>query len=165
MGRLLLLYKHQEPIIQNPPVPTLQRQRVAAVDLSQNSDDVVLMNDPHHNAVSFTLQRSGRVIRKISVSPPNMLRDWKPLTAPTTNSIDNGMKMANGNCVDDINIITKSVLIAETLYIIKPIVHLGCMRLFGTKTWKPWMISLIMDLARLVFKIFVPFFTILIVKI
>lgn len=142
-AKLVLLYHHQEPIVQNPPVQALQRQKVTN-EVSEEA--VILSNDPQMNAVSFTLQRSGRVIRKISVAPPNMLREWKPLQKIQNGVIHNGTQ--NYNDLTLSSVITKNVLIAETLYILKPIIHLGAMRLFGTKTWKPWMIALLIDLAR-----------------
>jgi hypothetical protein len=36
----------------------------------------------------------------------------------------------------------------QVLYIVKPIAHLCSMMLFGQKNWKPWLLSLSVDLTR-----------------
>lgn len=90
------------------------------------------------DAISFTLKRSGKVIRKISSSPPMRLRTWKPPEKVT--------------CEND-QIIEKALagrqLVAETMYILKPIAHLIGVGISGSYTWKSWMISLAMDLTSL----------------
>lgn len=67
------------------------------------------------------------------------LRNWKPLEIREAPPVENDEK--NG-------ILIKRQLIAEMIYVAKPIAHLISMGIFGNKTWKPWLISLSMDLIR-----------------
>lgn len=90
--------------------------------------------------ISFTLKRSGRVVRKVESSPPIYMRTWKPMES-----------VSNTNCENDQgydkSIATKQ-MIAESIYIVKPIVHLLSMKCFGTTSWKQWMIPLAFDITR-----------------
>jgi hypothetical protein len=36
----------------------------------------------------------------------------------------------------------------QVLYVVKPVAHLCSMLLFGQKDWKPWLLSLAVDLSR-----------------
>lgn len=122
----MLIYKHKEPIIENPPVAPLDRVKLA--------------KEPEFRelgSVSFTLKRSGRVVRKIDSSPPLGMRTWKPLEVHKIEEVSS-------------KILSRPELLAESIYISKPLVHLISLGLLGSNTWKPWMISLAMDLTRLV---------------
>lgn len=131
IARLLLLYRHNETIIQTPPIPQLQRQMLAI-----SSDNSVMESAQNQmGTVSFTLKRSGRVMRKADSSPPVSMRTWKPM-------------IESENEQDVEKALVGRQLAAEVLYVAKPLVHLGAMGCFGEKAWKPWLISLAMDLAR-----------------
>lgn len=58
-GRLLLLFHHNENIIQNPSLPPLQRKKL--VDDAHTEESRIRL----HSA-SFTLKRSGRIIRRVN---------------------------------------------------------------------------------------------------
>ncbi|XP_069686339.1 peroxisomal membrane protein PEX16 isoform X2 [Periplaneta americana] len=131
-GRLLLLFHHKENIIQNPPMPPLQRKKVGEDTQTEEAHFRL-------NSASFTLKRSGRVIRSVSAAPPANCRTWKPLQPP------------NNNAEDDVpdHVLTEKLLLAEVLYVIKPVVHLCSMMFFGQKNWKPWLLALSVDLTSL----------------
>ncbi|XP_057666398.1 peroxisomal membrane protein PEX16 [Diorhabda carinulata] len=131
ISRMFLIFHYKEPIIQNPSIPVLNRKTITHQkrNISQSEFD----------SISFTLKRSGRVMRKIDSSPPIGLRDWKPL--PQLGA-DNRNQLLETT-------ISKRQLIAESIYIAKPIIHLTSMACFGTKTWKPWMISLALDITSM----------------
>jgi len=58
-GRLLLLFHHNESIIQSPSLPPLQRKKM--VDDARTEESRIRL----HSA-SFTLKRSGRIIRSVN---------------------------------------------------------------------------------------------------
>ena len=41
-------------------------------------------------------------------------------------------------------------LIGELAFIAQPLVHLGSLAIFGKRSWKPWLVSLGLDIFRLV---------------
>ncbi|CAH0401776.1 unnamed protein product [Chilo suppressalis] len=120
---LILLYKYKELPIQHPPIPALQRKK-----FTEGKE-----TDENSNAF-FTLRRSGRVVRKVDGAPPVSFRDWQPIKVKD----DNKQTL-------DIN----NLLLAESLHILKPLIHLSAMRVFGTKAWKQWLVALGLDLASM----------------
>lgn len=130
--RLILVFKHKETIVPYPAIPVLQRKDVILNDSLSDTSDIP------HESVSFTLRRSGRIVRKVNGSPSLLDRTWQPVKR--TDALNNEQ------------IIEKSLmnqqLIAEVIYILKPVVHLASAASFGNNTWKPWMIALLMDAAR-----------------
>lgn len=136
ISRLLLVFHHKETMVENPPIPVLKRKNL------ENNYTTDFAAEEARNQVetfSFVLKRSGKVIRKVDGAPPINYRNWKPLSADN-NTNDN-------NQIDDKTLKGRQ-LIAETLYIMKPLAHLGSVFCFGNNTWKPWMVSLIMDISR-----------------
>ncbi|KAK5643071.1 hypothetical protein RI129_006916 [Pyrocoelia pectoralis] len=132
ISRMLLIFNYKENIIENPPIPILQRNTVDSRALNHT------FNETQTHSISFTLQHSGRVIRKIDSSPPIAFRSWKPIQA-----VDCSTTQAVQQTLLD------KQLMAETLYVLKPILHLGSVAYFGNNTWKPWIISLALDLYSL----------------
>uniref|UniRef100_A0A6M2DR27 Peroxisomal membrane protein PEX16 n=1 Tax=Xenopsylla cheopis TaxID=163159 RepID=A0A6M2DR27_XENCH len=124
LGRLILLYYYNEEIIPSPPVPPLQRRK----EIESNIETIP------ETSLTFTLKRSGRVIRKIDAAPPKELRTWRP--PERTESI----KLKSN---------TKYLVKAETIYVMKPLVHLAAMRYFGRESWKMWLVSFGFDIASL----------------
>lgn len=138
IARLILIYNHKENIIQTPPIPILDRTK-----LSKNVPNCSSMRDiaqAQMDSVSFTLKGSGRVIRKVDASPPISLRTWKPLKAQETCENDQNQTIEQA--------LAGRQLIAETIYIFKPMAHLASVACFGNNSWKPWILSLAMDLTR-----------------
>ncbi|CAH0716297.1 unnamed protein product, partial [Brenthis ino] len=118
---IVLLYRYKEIPIQHPPIPALQRKKfIDGKDTDDNSNSC------------FTLQRSGRVIRRIDGAPPVALRDWQPLKIK-----ENISPTVEG----------KDIFKAELLHILKPLIHLAAMRIFGSKSWKQWLLALGIDIA------------------
>lgn len=123
-ANLVLLYKFREMPIQHPPVPSLQRKKfIEAKDTDDNLNSC------------FVLRRSGRVIRSVEGAPPVAFRDWQPVR--------------NKEEPQNPSINTKDLIYAETIHSLKPLIHLASMRIFGTKAWKQWFVSLGLDLASL----------------
>lgn len=119
---IVLLYRYKEIPIQHPPIPALQRKKITeSKDVDESSYSF------------FTLRRSGRVVRRVDGAPPLALRDWQPL------------KMKEDYISPSIE--WKDLFNAELLYILKPLVHLAAMRIFGSKSWKQWLVALGIDMA------------------
>ncbi|XP_068617523.1 peroxisomal membrane protein PEX16 [Battus philenor] len=119
---LILLYRFKELPIQHPPIPALQRSKFTDSKLTDDKDDS-----------HFVLKRSGRIVRCIEGAPPVALRDWLPIK----------IKDDKLQSFVDIN----DLVHAELLHIMKPMIHLASMRMFGTKAWKQWLVALGLDLA------------------
>lgn len=152
IARLLLIYQHNETIIETPTITPLNRGRVAKCQTG-GSKHLLGLGQSEFDSDVFTLKRSGRVVRKVESSPPignscytfiymiwNShfelgLRNWKPVEHQAP------------KFPIDLEI-SKCQLIAETLYVAKPLIHLASMGVFGKTTWKPWVISLAVDLTR-----------------
>lgn len=122
-------------------MPPLDRGKIQ-MDGNSNCKNLTDLGRNELPATSFTLKHSGRIIRKIDSSPPLGLRTWKPLEPEIIHHIADKK-------VQEF-IITRQ-LIAEYIYIAKPILHLISFGIYGTKSWKPWMISLILDISRSVY--------------
>ncbi|XP_015599348.1 peroxisomal membrane protein PEX16 [Cephus cinctus] len=123
--RLLLVYKFKERITQNPPISPLNREK-----LKDNQSAPIV-------AEGFALKRTGTIVRSVNNAPPVQMRNWAPLSPVESREVD-------------IQPMTKKTLIlAETLYILKPLLHLGCVSICGRKQWKPWFLSFLLDIASL----------------
>ncbi|XP_050427843.1 peroxisomal membrane protein PEX16 [Adelges cooleyi] len=123
LARLYLLHVHKFCILESPPIQPLNRK---AVCLKQT--------DVLENGV-ITLP-SGRTIRKLNNAPPMNRRTWK--APPRSDRSSNISGQLNDR-----------LLVAETMYVMKPLVHLGSMYVFGGKSWKPWIISLTIEYISL----------------
>lgn len=134
---MLLIHHYKEPIVKCPSIPVLDRKHIQSSGHT-TVGDIVVANQL--DSISFTLKRTGRVVRKVESSPPLCARTWKPMDS-----------LPNFNCENDQGY-SRSVAIkqkiAETIFIIKPLIHLASMRYFGPTTWKQWMIPLVLDLSR-----------------
>ncbi|KAJ8683452.1 hypothetical protein QAD02_019244 [Eretmocerus hayati] len=128
--RLVLVYRFKERMTQTPAIPPLNREKL--------NESVI--NDLQHPREAFSLRRSGKVIRTVRSSSSHP-RTWTP---PSSSSVPPEI----GNAVP-VESLKKSLLIAETLHIIKPLLHLGCLSVSGPKNWNPWLLSFIIDLTSL----------------
>ncbi|XP_058802849.1 peroxisomal membrane protein PEX16 [Phymastichus coffea] len=132
--RLFLVYRYKERITQSPAMPPLNREKLLEKE-KNNGDDLQRPQE------TFSLKRSGKVVRTVR-SSASQTRTW---TTPASSSMESE-EIGNQNTIETLK---KSLLIAETMYIIKPILHLGCLSISGPKNWNPWLLSFIIDLASL----------------
>ncbi|XP_021930291.1 peroxisomal membrane protein PEX16 isoform X2 [Zootermopsis nevadensis] len=132
-GRLLLLFYHKDNIIQSPSMPPLRRKKA-------REDSHVEESRIRLQSAAFTLKRSGRIVRRVTAAPPTSCRTWRPLLPPNNNAEEDGVPDQT---------LSGKMLIAEVLYVVKPVAHLCSMMLFGQKDWKPWLLALSADLASL----------------
>ncbi|XP_047366534.1 peroxisomal membrane protein PEX16 [Vespa velutina] len=125
--RLCLVYIYKENLVKSPSIKPLNRNKINVCD-----KDVKMRE-------GFQLKRSGIVVRSIRTSRSIQTRVWAPIPS---------MRDENEN-VDNAFISKRMLKLAETFYIIKPLIHLGCLSTIGKMNWQPWFLSLIIDLSSL----------------
>lgn len=149
MGRLILTLHYKNSIVQSPPISVLDRKTFdnntaagRAINANNNNGftSAVMSSQQRdmfnvNGRITFTLKRSGRIVRKVDGAPPLYLRNWKQI---------------GKECRPDSQQKTEiSLDMAETLYILKPMIHLGGCALFGYKSWRSWALALVTDLVSL----------------
>lgn len=126
--RLFLIHIYKENVVKNPSIPPLNRDKMNDV-----CDKDIPMKE------GYQLKRSGIVVRSIRTSRSVQTRVWAPIPS---------MRDENQNV--DNPIISKRILkLAESLYIVKPLIHLGCLSTTGKMSWQPWFLSFAIDLTSL----------------
>ncbi|XP_050070450.1 peroxisomal membrane protein PEX16 [Anopheles maculipalpis] len=136
IGRLFLtLYCRNTKIVRNPPIPSLNRKTLE--ELPHSPDNASFRDNLASESSGIVLKRSGRVLRKVNCSPSLTSRTWKP---PTIGGSQPNQPTEYGG---------KLLVSAEALYIAKPLIHLACMRKFGTKSWTSYLLALALDSASL----------------
>lgn len=139
IGRMLLTFRYKASIVKSPPITVLNRR-----DLLKNaqSDEEYATNPFQAKGSPFciTLKRSGKLIRKVEGAPPIHMRNWKPVS----HAIDDTTNALRG---DGGQLLT----LAESIYILKPMLHLGSVATFGLDSWKSYMLSLMLDSYRYLF--------------
>jgi len=126
--RVVLLFKQSGSMLVHPLVPALDRTLLTS-PMSENQQVPPQESPP---VFTFTLKRSGRVIRKVEGAPPSFARDW---SLPSNVS-------SNSSCLPKLE---GSRQLGELLHICQPIAHLVALGIFGEKSWKPFLLSLAMD--------------------
>ncbi|CAB3226387.1 unnamed protein product [Arctia plantaginis] len=121
---LILLFRYKELPVSHPPIAALQRKK-----FTEGKE-----TDENSNAF-FTLRRSGRVVRRVDGAPAVAFRDWEPLKIKED-------RPGKGLDINDL-------VYAESFHILKPLIHLAAMRMFGTKSWKQWFVALGIDIASM----------------
>lgn len=125
--RLILIHVYKERVTKSPATPPLNREKFNKV-----IDSVQLKE-------GFTLKRTGTVVRSVKYSAPIEMRAWKALPTVTDEN-ENLTKNSESE---------RYLKLAESLYVTKPLLHLGCMYVTSQKHWPPWILSLIVDIASL----------------
>lgn len=143
MGRLILTLHYKNSIVQSPPVSVLDRKTFDANNpplpnggtVSNGLNGTSEITETFNGRITFTLRRSGRVVRKVDGAPPLYLRNWKHIGKECKPDSQRGSANA--------------LTLAETFYIAKPMLHLGGCALFGYKSWRSWSMALLIDLMSL----------------
>ncbi|XP_075868418.1 peroxisomal biogenesis factor 16 [Nelusetta ayraudi] len=132
--RLVLLLRNKSGLQTSPPIIPLDR----GVELTEEDDVTQEEQDEH----CFVGQRSGRTIRPLGSSPSMESRFW---------GVTNQKKKARKRKVDNLcsppTPLGLQGTIAESVYIGRPLVHLLCLGLCGKQSWKPWLVSGLLDLS------------------
>ncbi|XP_011298026.1 peroxisomal membrane protein PEX16 [Fopius arisanus] len=129
----LILVHHDKERITITPIPPLNREKLSSLTFMTLGNLAV----PLQHSVGFRLGRSGTFVRSVNASGPIQSRIWAPL------------KPENEDTVTESPVTKRNLLIAETLYIMKPIIHLTTFVMKGNKNWLPWVTALTLDLVSL----------------
>ena len=94
---------------------------------------------------TFTLKRSGRVLRTIDNAPPRTQRTWMSPDETFTmkQMLEKQKRNAPPSPLDDLQVI------GEVLHIIRPVAHLTAVAGFGTAAWTPYLVALGLDAVSL----------------
>ncbi|XP_034425224.1 peroxisomal biogenesis factor 16 [Hippoglossus hippoglossus] len=130
--RFVLLLWYKSGIQTSPPIIPLDR----GADLGSEDDD----NGEPEDATCFVGQRSGRVIRPLGSGPSLQARLWGAPSQKKSSSLKE--KLLNKPTQ-----LRLQESIAETVYIGRPLIHLLCLGLCGKQSWKPWLVSGVLELS------------------
>ena len=146
--RLLLLCKNKPKLQKYPLIPLLNRQLVFQSARNKDMQDRKEAQNPKQDEENMngtdTIpeeqhvwrgKRTGRFVRSLSSTPPNGFRSWKLPEFPAMN--------------ENPSILSRKQFYAELLYVIRPLLHLPSMFIFGEQSWKPWLLSCFADVASL----------------
>ncbi|KAL8614330.1 hypothetical protein ACOMHN_007668 [Nucella lapillus] len=151
VARYLLLVHYKAGIQPVPPICPLNRRHLPGnnneedenpqdQEMKESSTD---MMNGFQVPITVTLKRSGRVMRTLAMTPPQLShRDWH---LPSLNIEEK--KAARENLFP--SPLTSQRMLGETLHIAKPLVHLCSLYLFGLSSWKPWLLSGGLDVTSL----------------
>lgn len=129
--RLILLLWYKSGIQTSPPIIPLDR----AADCGDESDS------EQQEDQFFVGQRSGRVIRPLGSAPSLQSRLFG---APRPRKTTSNWKEKVSSKPTPLSL---QETIAESVYIGRPLVHLLCLGLCGKQSWKPWLVSGILELS------------------
>ncbi|CAL8071569.1 unnamed protein product [Orchesella dallaii] len=121
--RAALLFYYKVGLIRSPAIPSSERSKYLPHRIPAEPD------------VVFVLKHSGRVIRKLHASPPMHSRDWNVPEIPLSQFAERNLP--------------RDKLLVEMIHISCPICHLVSLGACGTSSWKPWLLSLAMDVGSL----------------
>ena len=150
-----------------PAIQKLDKNMLLASSLPPRS-----MNDKTMRPQFSVMKRSGRYIRtlygsQVKVSFLNYLKSafsrsiviesplqylnmitYKPYFQNNNNRIWHNIPTDSTEHDKRFSDLKTSRLIGEIFYILQPLVHLGSLAVFGKRSWKPWLISLGLDVIR-----------------
>ncbi|KOX71980.1 Peroxisomal membrane protein PEX16 [Melipona quadrifasciata] len=91
---------------------------------------------------------------RITKSPPIQPLNREKLNNSHSEKLGEGFKLKRSGTINNDNlnrspVLEKNLILAETLYVLKPLFHLGCTSVAGEKCWPPWLLSLAIDLFSL----------------
>ncbi|XP_051169121.1 peroxisomal membrane protein PEX16 [Leptopilina boulardi] len=130
--RLLLVFRYKERVTKTPAIPPLNREKFHNSENAKNPEE----------EKGFCLKRSGAVVRSIRNSNSTQNRTWSPLTHPISSDTGESSVQCNSSS-------RKNLILAETLYVVKPLLHLGYLSIKGQRHWYPWLLSFAVDIASL----------------
>lgn len=132
IARLVLILKYKNRISSSPAIEHLDRKNL----FKQQQPSTTAANEDVGNSSSFTLKlkRSGKIIRKVSQTPPLYTRSFKPPEPELLKASDRFGALNH-----------RAIKNAELVYILKPMIHLGAVGLYGYKSWKSYLLSMFLD--------------------
>ncbi|XP_071770110.1 peroxisomal biogenesis factor 16 isoform X2 [Centroberyx gerrardi] len=132
--RILLLLWYKSGVQTSPPIIPLDRDAEFG-----NRDDG---NEEHRDDPCFVGQRSGRVMRPLGNVPALQARLWG---APSQEKKRSSLKEEKLHSKPTQLGLQETM--AESIFIGRPLVHLLCLGLCGKQSWKPWLVSGVLELS------------------
>ncbi|XP_068995752.1 peroxisomal biogenesis factor 16 isoform X2 [Embiotoca jacksoni] len=129
--RIILLLWHKSGIQTSPPIIPLDR----GADLVGEDDD----NGEQQDDSCFVGQRSGRVMRPLGSTRSLQERLWGSPRQKKSSSLQEKLSSRTELRLQD--------TVAECVYIGRPLVHLLCLGLCGKQSWKPWLVSGVLEIS------------------
>ncbi|XP_073706629.1 peroxisomal biogenesis factor 16 [Garra rufa] len=130
--RCLLLFWYKSGIQTSPPIIPLDRDSQLGSQANNTEED--------EEDTSFVGQRSGRVVRPLGSAPSLQSRLW---ALPLKNKSRNREEEMHSSPTP----LGLQETIAESLYIARPLVHLASLGICGKRSWKPWIISGLLEIT------------------
>ncbi|CAO1425222.1 unnamed protein product [Diamesa serratosioi] len=146
--RLVLILKFKNKIVTVPATASIDRKNIETIEKPSSSIPDIDFSPDYNDgsSITFTLKRSGKVIRRVSKSPPIYNRNLVALEASPSSS---SASSPNRSFISNASSTSKAITNAEIIYILKPMIHLSSVGIFGYKSWKSWMCSLALDMYSL----------------
>ncbi|KAK2853657.1 hypothetical protein Q5P01_006318 [Channa striata] len=130
--RIVLLLWYKSGIQTSPPIIPLDR---GAEFVSEDDN-----NGEKQDETLFVGQRSGRIVRPLGSAPTLQPSLWGARQKKNRSSLKEKLNSRPTQ-------LGLQETIAESVYIGRPLVHLLCMGLCGKQSWKPWLISGVLELS------------------
>ncbi|MBN3292034.1 PEX16 protein, partial [Polypterus senegalus] len=135
--RILLLFWYKTGIQTSPPIIPLDR------DKQLRDKEHAKEENQEQLQVAYVGHRSGRVMRSLSKSSSMHSTNWD---LPGQDKLE---KVPNDRSYQASTPLGMQETVAEFIYIGRPVIHLLSLGIWGTKSWKPWLISGVLDVTSL----------------
>ncbi|KAM9318526.1 peroxisomal biogenesis factor 16 isoform 2-T2 [Pholidichthys leucotaenia] len=133
--RIVLLLRYKSGIQTSPPIIPLDR----GADFSEDESSAEQQED-----TCFVGQRSGRVIRSLGSAPSLQSQLWGTPSQKKKKKRRSSLMEKLNNQPTQLGL---QETIAESVYIGRPLVHLLCLGFFGKQSWKPWLVSGVLEVS------------------
>lgn len=142
--RLVHVFVLKGGIVRTPAVSGVDRSKAQLPCTTQVDSD---FTDDGGKPVAWKGPRTGKVIRSIHADSSISYDQLQNCVTPS----GTGSRDGRPGSPQRPTTLSGFQTVAEVLYIARPLVHVLSMFVFKQKSWKPWLIALIMDLASLQF--------------
>ncbi|KAM4665951.1 peroxisomal biogenesis factor 16 isoform 1-T1 [Amazona ochrocephala] len=134
--RLLLLLWYKGGIQMSPPIMPLNREQqpLHPQDMEDNSSG---------KDQTYVGKRSSRVVRSLQSTPSLQSRHWG---SPQQREESQSRRAEMNQPPTPLGL---QETIAESLYIARPLLHLLSLGVWGQRSWKPWLLSAVLDISSL----------------
>ncbi|XP_070616487.1 peroxisomal biogenesis factor 16 [Erythrolamprus reginae] len=134
--RLLLLLWYKAGIQTSPPIVPLDRRQ----SLYQKALEASLVGKEQ----IFVGKRSSRVVRSLESTPSLHSRHWGEPQQREEKQSQRTMESSQRSTP-----LGTQETLAESIFVTRPLLHLLSLAVWGQKSWKPWLLSGILDVASL----------------
>lgn len=134
--RIILLLWYKSGIGTSPPMIPLDRNTDFGMEDGADGEQ--------QDDGCFVGQRSGRVIRPMGSGPSVQSRSWaRPQSRSRPLSPEEQLQIRSTD-------LSLHQVTAEAVYITRPLVHLLSLAVCGRKSWKPWLLSALLEVSSFV---------------